>query len=135
MIHFSLVHNVPYCVFTHPMWEKGRCSLLMYWRNTYETQNKTCLDLFSTIQKISPGHFQAGHFLKIFLAFWIFWASFSYKHFLIKRKSIVSFLFNQWLVFFLKSPISIVQRAYIPKNGVEFRQQSNGDNRSGVATS
>ena len=41
-----------------------------------------------------------------------------------------------WKVdFFLKSPISIVQRAYIPKNGVEFRQQSNGDNRTGIATS
>ena len=38
------------------------------------------------------------------------------------------------VVFYLKSPISIVQRAYIPKNGVEFRQQFNGDNRSGVAT-
>ena len=34
----------------------------------------------------------------------------------------------------LKSPIFILQRAYIPKNGVEFRQQFNGDNRSGVAT-
>ena len=41
-----------------------------------------------------------------------------------------------WKVdFFLKSPISIVQRAYIPKNGVEFRQKSNGDNRTGIATS
>ena len=39
------------------------------------------------------------------------------------------------VVFYLKSPISIVQRAYLPKNGVEFRQKSNGDNRSGVATS
>ena len=38
------------------------------------------------------------------------------------------------VVFYLKLPISIVQRAYIPKNGVEFRQQFNGDNRSGVAT-
>ena len=59
-------------------------------------------------------------------------------HFLINiffKKSIISFPFNQWLVFYLKSPIFIVQRAYIPKNGVEFRQQSNGDNRSGVATS
>ena len=37
------------------------------------------------------------------------------------------------VVFYLKLPISIVQRAYIPKNGVEFRQQFNGDNRSGVA--
>ena len=40
-----------------------------------------------------------------------------------------------WKVdFYLKLPISIVQRAYIPKNGVEFNQQFNGDNRSGVAT-
>ena len=39
------------------------------------------------------------------------------------------------VVFYLKSPISIVQRAYIPKNGVEFRQQSNGDNRTDIATS
>ena len=38
------------------------------------------------------------------------------------------------VVFYLKSPISIVQRAYIPKNWVEFRQQFNSDNRSGVAT-
>ena len=35
----------------------------------------------------------------------------------------------------LKSPIFILQRAYIPKNGVEFRQQTNSDNRTGVATS
>ena len=43
-----------------------------------------------------------------------------------------------WKVdFFLKSPISIVQRAYIPKNGVEFRQHTNtnSDNKTGVATS
>ena len=41
-----------------------------------------------------------------------------------------------WKVeFYVKLPISIVQRAYIPKNGVEFRQQSNGDNRTGIATS
>ena len=35
----------------------------------------------------------------------------------------------------LKSPIFILQRAYIPKNGVEFRQQTNSDNKTGVATS
>ena len=41
-----------------------------------------------------------------------------------------------WKVFlYLNSPISIVQRAYIPKNGVEFHQQSNGDNKTGVVTS
>ena len=59
-------------------------------------------------------------------------------HFLINiffKKSIISFPFHQWLVFYLKSPIFIVQRAYIPKNGVEFRQQTNSDNRTGVATS
>ena len=38
-------------------------------------------------------------------------------------------------VFWLKSPIFILQRAYIPKNGVEFCQQSNGDNRRDVGTS
>ena len=39
------------------------------------------------------------------------------------------------VVFYLKSPIFILQRAYIPKSGVEFRQQTNSDNRTGVATS
>ena len=39
------------------------------------------------------------------------------------------------VLFYLKSPIFILQRAYIPKNGVEFRQQTNSDNRTGVATS
>ena len=39
------------------------------------------------------------------------------------------------ILFYLKSPIFILQRAYIPKNGVEFRQQTNSDNRTGVATS
>ena len=39
------------------------------------------------------------------------------------------------VAFCLKSPIFIVQRAYIPKNGVEFCHQTNSDNRTGVATS
>ena len=38
------------------------------------------------------------------------------------------------VLFYLKSPIFILQRAYIPKNGVEFCQQINVDNRSSVAT-
>ena len=41
-----------------------------------------------------------------------------------------------WKVeFYVKLPIPIVQRAYIPKNGVEFRQKTNSDKRTGVATS
>ena len=40
-------------------------------------------------------------------------------------------------VFYTGSPkitIFIVQRAYIPKNGLEFRQQTNSDKRTHVAT-
>ena len=35
----------------------------------------------------------------------------------------------------LKSPIFVVQKAAAPKNGVEFRQGSNGSIRSSLATS
>ena len=38
------------------------------------------------------------------------------------------------VAFCLKSPIFIIQRAYILKNGVEFCQQTKSDNRTGVAT-
>ena len=39
------------------------------------------------------------------------------------------------VAFYIKSPIFIAQRAYIPKNGAEFRQQTSSDNRTGVAAS
>ena len=57
------------------------------------------------------------------------------KFFFYQRSSSSTVHLPYKVVFYLKSPIFILQRAYIPKNGVEFRQHTNSDNRTGVATS
>ena len=42
----------------------------------------------SVFLEITASTFEAGNFLNIFLWFWDFWGSFSYKKFLIEKKNV-----------------------------------------------
>ena len=46
----------------------------------------------SGFQKIAAQAFKAEDFLNIFLRFWGFWGSFSYKNFLMKRRVYFSYV-------------------------------------------
>ena len=52
-----------------------------------KSETKLVWSFFPQFEKYQLSHFQAGHFLKIFSAFWTFWAPFSHKSFSYIKKT------------------------------------------------